>query len=313
MNKKVKSGIFLFAAPMIWGVAFVMQKEVDTNVIGTLTFNTARFFLGAITMLPLIFLFEREPHDKEKMKKTVFYGVLTGMVLFVASEFQMYGISLNKSAGKSGFLTGLYMVIVPFLGFFVFKKKILLREWLAAITALFGLFLLSFSDGFGNVNFGDLMVIVSAFFWATHILMIDRFVDKVSPMKYSMVQYLTCTLLNGVTALFCEHISVSGITVTWIPILYTGILSIGLGYTFQILGQKDANPNFASIVLASEGVFAAVAGAVSAMVIYGVKLNPFEHIRAIVGCALMFLGTVISQIDLKKDKSSKSPRIEKKA
>ena len=292
MNKKLKSTIFLFAAPMIWGVAFVMQEIVDTDVIGTFTFNTARFFLGAITMLPLILIFEREQRDKQKMKRTVFYGIITGIILFVASEFQMYGITLNNSAGKSGFLTGLYMVIVPFLGFVIFKKKILLREWLAAITALFGLFLLSFSGGFENANFGDLMVITSAFFWAAHIIAIDRFVGKVSPMKYSMVQYLTCTLLNGVTALFCEHISFSGICVTWLPILYTGILSIGLGYTFQILGQKDANPNFASIVLASEGVFAAI----SAAVIQGVGLKPWEY----AGCALMFLGTVISQIDLKK-------------
>ena len=305
MNKKVKSSIFLFAAPMIWGVAFVMQTKVDTNVIGTFTFNTARFFLGAIAMLPLIFLFEKEKHDREKMRRTLLYGAITGVILFVASEFQMYGISLNKSAGKSGFLTGLYMVIVPFLGFLIFKRKVLFREWLAALTALFGLFLLSFSDGFENVNSGDLMVIVSAFFWAAHILAIDRFVERVSPMKFSMVQYMTCTLLNGVTALFCEHISISGISLTLIPILYTGILSIGLGYTFQILGQKDANPNFASIVLASEGVFAAVAGAI----ILGDAMKSWEY----VGCVLMFLGTVISQTDLKKMKLPKSPQIKKKA
>lgn len=299
MNKKLKSAVFLFAAPMIWGVAFVMQAEVDTAAIGTFTFNSARFLLGALSMIPLVFLFEKEEWDSEKMKRTLIYGLITGTILFIASEFQMYGISLNKNAGKSGFLTGLYMVIVPFLSFLFLKKKILLREWIAALTALFGLFLLSFSDGFLNVNLGDLMVIVSAFFWAAHILVIDKFVDKVSPMKYSMVQYLACTVLNGAAAFFSENITLSGLYLTRVQILYTGIFSIGLGYTFQILGQKDANPNFASIVLASEGVFAVT----SAALISHVGLEPWEY----AGCALMFLGTVISQLDIKNMKSAKLP------
>ena len=292
MNTNVKSTIFLFIAPMIWGVAFVMQCMVDTEAIGTLTFNAGRFLLGAISMVPIIFIFEKEPYDAEKLKKTVIYGAVTGVILFIASEFQMYGISLNKSSGKSRFLTGLYIVIVPFINCVLYRKRVGLNEWLAALAALSGLFLLSVSEGLGDINIGDVMVCVGAFFWAVHILAIDKFAPSVSPIKYSFVQYITCTALNAVFAVFTENISVSGIHMNIVPILYTGIMSIGIGYTFQTLGQRGVNPNFASIILASEGVFAAIAGAL----MLGEKMTA----RGYAGCILMFLGTVLSQIKLKK-------------
>ena len=292
MNNQVKSAILLFIAPILWGVAFVMQCMVDTATIGTLTFNAGRFLLGAISLLPVIAIFEKEPYNAEKIKKTVFFGAVTGVVLFIASEFQMYGISLNKSSGKSGFLTGLYIVIVPFLNLFIYKIKVSVNEWIAAVVAVSGLFLLSISDGFGDINIGDLMVFIGAFFWAMHILAIDKFVAYVSPIKYSFVQYVTCALLNAVCAVFTESISIQGVYMNIVPILYTGILSIGMGYTFQILGQRGVSPNFASIILATEGVFAAISGAV----ILGEKMA----VNGYVGCVLMFLGTILSQVKLKK-------------
>lgn len=298
MNNQIKSTIFLFIAPMIWGVAFVMQCMVDTSALGTLTFNAGRFLLGAISLLPVIFIFEKEPFDGAKFKKTVIYGMITGVILFIASEFQMYGISLNKSSGKSGFLTGLYIVIVPFLNSVVYRKRVLLNEWIAAFAAVAGLFLLSVSDGFQNVNMGDFMVCIGAFFWAVHILAIDKFVTSVSPIKYSFVQYITCAALNALFAVFTEDISVEGIYMNILPILYTGILSIGVGYTFQTLGQRGVNPNFASIILATEGVFAAIAGAI----ILGEKLTP----RGYLGCVTVFLATILSQVQFKKQFVNKS-------
>ena len=277
---------------MIWGVAFVMQCMVDTTTAGTLTFNAGRFLLGAVALLPIILIFEKEPHNAEKMKKTLIYGVATGVILFVASGLQMYGISINKSSGKSGFLTGLYIVIVPFLNSVFYKKRVAGNEWLAAFVAIVGLFLLSVSDGLGNMNMGDVLMCIGAFFWAVHILMIDRFVTEISPVKYSLVQYVTCAALNAVFAVFFEKITVSGIYMNIVPILYTGIMSIGIGYTCQIIGQRGVNPNLASIILATEGVFAAIAGAV----MLGEKMTA----RGYLGCALMFLGTVLSQIDIKK-------------
>ena len=292
MNKQIKSAVLLFIAPLIWGVAFVMQCMVDTTAIGTLTFNAGRFMLGAISLLPIIAIFEKEPYNAEKIRKTILYGVITGIILFVASEFQMYGISLNKSSGKSGFLTGLYIVIVPFLNLFIYKRKVSANEWIAAVVAVLGLFLLSVSDGFGDMNIGDLIVFAGAFFWAMHILAIDKFVAYVSPIKYSFVQYVTCAVLNAVCAVFTENISIQGIYMNIVPILYTGILSIGVGYTFQILGQRGVSPNFASIILATEGVFAAISGAI----ILGEKMT----VNGYMGCVLMFLGTILSQIRLKK-------------
>ena len=297
MNKRVKSNIFLFSAPIIWGVAFVMQCMVDTSVLGTLTFNAIRFALGAVVLLPAIFFIEKEPYNAEKLKKTIIFGAITGAIMFVASELQMYGISINKSSGKSGFLTGLYMVIVPFLNFAVYRKNVRIMEWLAAVVATAGLFLLSVPDGFGSVNFGDVMVIACAFFWAVHILAIDKFSASVSPLKFSVVQFATCSLLSGIVAVFTEDFSVSGVYVNFWPILYTGILSTGAGYTFQVLGQRDANPNFASIVLASEGVYAAIAGAI----FLGEQLT----LKGYAGCALMFLGTILSQVQPKNHIISK--------
>lgn len=292
MKQQTKSIIFLFIAPMIWGVAFVMQCMVDTTEVGTFTFNAGRFFLGALSLVPIILIFEKEPYNAQKWKKTLIYGAITGSILFVASAFQMYGISINKSSGRSGFLTGLYIVIVPFLNLVAYKRKVALNEWLAAFVAIAGLFLLSVSDGFNDINMGDFMVVVSAFFWAVHILTIDRFVPEISPIKYSFVQYVTCMLLNAVFAVFTEKISVQGMYMNIVPILYTGIMSIGMGYTFQTIGQIGVNPNLSSIILASEGVFAAIAGAM----MLGEKLTA----RGYLGCILMFLGTVLSQIKLKK-------------
>ena len=291
MNKRIKSNIFLFAAPMIWGVAFVAQCMVDTETLGTLTFNAIRYAIGAICLVPVIFLLENGTADAKATKKTVLFGAITGVILFVASELQMYGISINKSSGKSGFLTGLYMVIVPFLNFAVYRKRVLLKEWLAALIATVGLFLLSVTDGFDSINFGDVMVIAGTFFWAMHILAIDKFSDKVTPIKFSCVQFAVSSILSGIFAIFTEKFSMSGLYVNLLPVLYTGVFSTGIAYTFQVLGQRDANPNFASIVLATEGVYAAIAGAI----LLGEKLTA----RGYAGCALMFLGTILSQLQIK--------------
>ena len=292
MNKKLKSNIFLFSAPMIWGGAFVAQCMVDVDALGTFAFNAVRFAIGAVFLIPIAILFEKEPHNRDKFKKTVICGAIAGSIVFIVSAFQMYGISINKNSGKSGFLTGLYMVIVPFLNFLFYKKKVRLKEWTAAIIATVGLFLVSVPSGFGSVNFGDVMVLCCAFFSAVHILAIDKFLETVSPIKFSLIQFAACSLLSGICAVFTEDFSVSGVYVNLLPILYTGILSTGVGYTFQVLGQKDANPNFASIVLASEGVYAALAGAVI--------LGETMTLKGYMGCVLMFLGTILSQIELKK-------------
>ena len=297
MRNNVKSLILLFLAPMIWGFAFVMQCVINTELLGSFTVNAVRFFLGAVTLLPVILIFEREPKNRDKLRKTLAYGALTGTILFVASWLQMYGISLNKSSGKSGFLTGLYIVIVPFLGSIVYKKRVNLTEWLAAAIATVGLFLLSVTDGFGSINIGDVLVFVSAFFWAVHILVLDRLIKDVSPVKFSCMQFFTSSVLNLIFALIFEKITLYGIYVHRIPILYMSVISTGIGFTCQNLGQRDVDPNLASLILSLEGVFSAISGAIF--------LAEKMTARGYLGCLLMFSGIILSQVGAaKKSKSA---------
>lgn len=291
MNKQVKSIIILFIAAIVWGFAFSAQVMVDTNVLGNFSFNGVRFILGTVSLVPVVLLFEREKKDIEKLKRTAVCAVIAGTVLFIASALQQYGISINHNAGKAGFITGLYTVLVPIVGWVVLKNKTGVNTWIAAILAVCGLFLLSVGDGFGEINMGDVVVFIGAFFWAGHILVIDKVVDGVSPIKFALLQFFVCGVWNLIFAAFLEDITVSGICATAVPILYTGLMSTGVAYTCQILGQKGMNPNLSAIILSTECVFSAVGGAI--------VLGESMSAKGYLGCALMFLGIVISQIDLK--------------
>lgn len=291
MKIRLKSVIMLFTAAIVWGFAFSAQVMVDTEVLGNFSFNCVRFILGSASLIPVILLFEREKFDKDKMKRTVFAALVAGTVLFIASALQQYGISINHNAGKAGFITGLYTVLVPIIGFLVLRNKTGLNTWIAAIVAVLGLFLLSAGDGFDEINMGDVVVFIGAFFWAGHILVIDKFVDGVSPIKFAHLQFLVCGLWNLLVAAFCENITWAGISMTAVPILYTGLMSTGVAYTCQILGQKGTNPNLSAIILSTECVFSAVGGAI--------VLNESLSAKGYVGCVLMFLGIIISQFDLK--------------
>ncbi len=292
MNKQVKSTIILLITAMIWGFAFTAQVMVDADVLGNFSFNGIRFLLGATSLIPVILLFEREPEASERLKRTVITGAMTGFILFCASSLQQIGISINHNAGKAGFITGFYMILVPFFGVIVFRRKIGLNVWLAAVIAIFGLFLISAGDGFDSINKGDVVVLIGAFFWAAHILMVDTFSVKASPIKFSFVQFVVCGLCNLIVAAFSETITWSGVSATMIPILYTGLMSTGVAYTCQVIGQRDADPNFAAIVMSSECVFSAIGGAII--------LHENLGIKGYVGCVLMFAGIILSQLNVKK-------------
>lgn len=292
MNKQLKSNIFLLSAAIIWGFAFVAQCMVDEDVLGVFSFNALRHLLGGISLIPVILIMEKEEKNPDKFKKTVFYGIITGFVLFISSSFQMSGIEMTKSAGKSGFLTGLYIVIVPFYSAILYKKRIKLQEILASLIALLGLYLLSVTDGFQSVTLGDIMVIISAFFWAVHIICIDKFIGDVSPIKFSCVQFFACGVFSFIGSILFENMTVHAAFSNWLPILYAGVLSAGAGYTLQALGQRDANPNSACIIMSLEGLFSVVGGALF--------LNEVMTLRAYFGCVLMLAGAILSQIKLKK-------------
>ena len=286
MKDKIKSTSLLFLTAIIWGFAFVAQR-VGADYVGAFTFNGVRFLLGAISLIPVILIFEKEKFDKKKFKNTIITGILAGVILFIASSLQQFGIVFTGSAGKAGFLTGLYIVLVPLIRF-VMGKKTSILTFFGAIFAVIGLFFLCMTGDKITFGIGDIVLIIGAVFWAAHILVIDKFVNLVSALKFSMVQFLTCGILGIIFALFTETIEVSAIKQAGIPILYGGLMSVGVAYTCQILGQKKADPTFASIIFSTESVFSAIGGALI--------LHEMMSGRGYLGCVLIFIGIILSQI-----------------
>ena len=287
MKTKLKSTILLFLTAIIWGFAFVAQR-VGAEFVGAFTFNGVRFMLGACSLVPVILLFEREKIDLKVLKNNVFPGVIAGVILFIASTLQQYGVEITQSAGKAGFLTGLYTVLVPLIRF-VMGKKTGVLTFIGAVFAVTGLFFLCMTGDEISFGIGDIVLIIGAFFWAGHILVVDKFVNTTSPLKFSLVQFLICGFLSIFFALLLEDIQLSSIKSAGIPILYGGIMSVGVAYTCQILGQKESDPTFASIVFSTESVFSAIGGAF--------LLNEIMSGRGYLGCILIFIGIVLSQLN----------------
>lgn len=290
MKIKIKSTVLLFLTAIIWGFAFVAQR-VGADYVGTFTFNGIRFLLGSFSLIPVILIFEREEYNKKKMLKTLAVSLAAGTILFIAASLQQYGVVLTGSAGKAGFLTGLYTVLVPVIRFLMGKKTDILT-FVGAFFAVGGLFLLCMTGDKLTFGKGDIVLIIGAVFWALHILIIDKFVNEISPLKFSMLQFFVCGLISMVIAVFTETIEITAVKSALVPILYGGLMSVGVAYTCQILGQKDADPTFASIVFSTESVFSAIGGAII--------LHEIMSGRGYLGCVLIFIGIVLSQLNLKE-------------
>lgn len=291
MNKKIKSTLILLTAAVIWGFAFAAQCVVDNNVIGNFTFNGVRYLLGAVVLVPVIMVFEKGSTD---FKKLALSSLVAGTFLFIASALQQYGISLSHNAGRAGFLTGLYTVLVPIFSFIIWRKRTGVNTWIAAVLAAVGLYFLSAGEDFSGMDKGDLVVFTGAFFWAGHILSVDKAVKDIPPVKFSAMQFLVCGMWHMLMAVMTETITMDGILATTMPILYTGIMSTGVAYTCQVIGQRDADPNFAAIILSTECVFSAVGGAIF--------LNEVMSLRGYFGCVLIFAGILVSQMKKKGEK-----------
>lgn len=287
MKTKAKSTFLLFLTAIIWGFAFVAQR-VGAEFVGAFTFNGIRFLLGSLSLIPVIAIFEREKFDKSKFVKTLIPSIIAGVILFIASTLQQLGVEWTGSAGKAGFLTGLYIVLVPVIRFFMGKKTSILT-FFGAMFALVGLFFLCMTGDEMSFGKGDIVLIIGAFFWAAHILVVDKYVNNISPLKFSMMQFFICGFLSIIFALSTETIELSAIKSAGISILYGGLMSVGVAYTCQILGQKDADPTFASIVFSTESIFSAVGGAII--------LNEIMSGRGYLGCILIFIGIILSQLN----------------
>lgn len=291
--KKLKSNLLLVLTAVIWGFAFVAQR-VGSDHVDAFTFNGLRFTLGAASLIPVFLIFEKTETEsalhKVKMQKTVLAGIAAGVMLFSASTLQQIGIEFNHDAGKTGFITALYTVLVPIFGIFL-GKKAGLNAWIGVLFAVVGIFLLSVTGDF-RIEKGDFIVLIGSLFWAFHILVIDRFVDSIYAVRFASVQFFFCALMSLVCMLIFETPEISGIKGALVPILYGGIGSVGVAYTCQILGQKDADPTSASIILSTESLFSAVGGALI--------LHEVMTARGYVGCVLIFVGIIISQVNFGK-------------
>lgn len=289
-SKEIRAVFILLLTAAIWGFAFVAQR-VGMDHVGAFTFNGIRFALGSISLLPVIYFFDRkEKSENEELdadfKTTLKAGMMAGSVLFLAASFQQVGL-IYTTAGKAGFITSLYIVLVPILGIFL-KQKTHVTTWIGAITAAVGLYFLSINEDF-TIQFGDLLQTIGAFFWASHILLIDRFVKNVDAIKLSSAQFATCSVLSLITAFIFEDVNLAGIVDALVPLLYGGIMSAGVAYTLQAVGQKHAKPSHAAIALSMEAVFAALGGML--------LLNETLPLRGYLGCALMLAGMLITQAD----------------
>jgi len=293
----LKANLLLLLAAAIWGFAFVAQR-IGIKYVGPFTFNGVRFALGSLSLVPFILFNSRglkyKNHKEHEWKNVFKAGFTAGLVLFIAASLQQIGL-VYTSAGKAAFITGLYIVLVPILGIFL-KQYISISSWFGAAIAVAGLYFLCMTDSF-SISRGDLFELFGALFWAVHILLIDHFAKKVDALKLSSFQFVICSILSLATALFTEKNSIAGLLGALIPILYGGIFSVGIAYTLQVVGQRNAHPSHAAIILSMETVFAAVGG----MII----LNENLGIRGNIGCILMLTGMLLSQLqNIRKAKSA---------
>ncbi len=291
-QKKVSS-LMLFLAASIWGTAFVAQS-VGMDYLGPLSFNGARFLLGSAALMPVICLNRgRRPGVEKnlpaKRKDTVTGGVCCGVVLFAASLLQQYGI-LYTSVGKAGFITTLYIILVPFFGIFL-KKKVSGKVWAGAVIAAFGMYLLCMSESF-FLGKGDALVFLCAILFAIHILVIDFFSPRTEGVELSCIQFLTAGILGSVLAIFFEKPVIGDFVNGIIPLAYAGILSCGVAYTLQVLGQKNTDPAVASLILSLESVVSVLAG--------WVVLKQELTGRELTGCVLVFCAVILVQLPGRK-------------
>ncbi len=291
--KQFKSFALLLMTAMIWGFAFVAQR-LGADYVGAFTFNGIRFLLGAISLIPVILIFEKRENDKmvhtQMMSTTFKTGIVAGAILFTASALQQIGIEITGSAGRASFLTGLYTVLVPIFGIFL-GKRTTFNVWVGAVLAVIGMFLICVNEKW-QIGMGDTVLIIGAVFWTLHILVIDRFVNRMYAVRFASTQFAVCGALGLICALLFETITLDGLINAAIPILYGGVMSAGVAYTCQIIGQKNADPTYASIILSTESMFGAIGGAI---ILHEVMTG-----RGYAGCALIFVGVIISQLVFKK-------------
>ncbi|MBN2655640.1 MAG: DMT family transporter [Spirochaetales bacterium] len=290
-KKTLRSDLLLILTSAIWGFAFVAQL-VGMDHIGPYLYNGIRFALGSLSLIPLIFFFGKYKKGKKETSSLGRKGILlagagTGTVLFLGASLQQVGLQYT-TAGKAGFITGLYVILVPILGI-ALRHKTGVPTWIGALFAAAGLYLISVKGGF-QIGRGDLLILACSLFFAMHVLAIDHFSRKIDPLILSAIQFAVCSLYSLAVAIFREPIILDDIFKAAIPILYGGLGSVGIAYTLQVVAQKDAPPAHSAIIMSLESVFAVIGGIIF--------LAEGMSLRGYIGCGLMLAGMLASQWDV---------------
>lgn len=287
----LRADLLMLLTAMIWGSAFVAQR-LGMDAIGPFLYTGLRFSLATLIVLPLVLLLGRRQGDKapEPMNRgLLFGGIAMGLALSLGINLQQVGL-LFTSVTNSGFITGLYVIVVPLLGLFL-GHKTGLGTWLGAGLAVVGMFLLSVGDGF-HVASGDWLQLAGACVWGVHVLLVGFFASRHDPLRLALLQFATCALISLVLAISTEQIQLAAILAAGPAILYGGIFGVAVGFTLQVIAQKDAIASHAAIILSLEAVFAAIAGALF--------LGEALALKGYFGCALMFVGMLVAQLWPKK-------------
>ena len=291
MNKNLKGSLILLITAIIWGSSFVSQK-LGVETVDPMTFIGLRTLLGALVLFPIILLKDRFKPDF-KNKDLLIGGILCGVLLCIATNLQTYGMKYID-AGKSGFLTSLYMIFVPIVGIFL-GKKLTVKTAISVLIAILGMYLLCMKEGFSSVNKGDVLVLLCAIVFAFHIIVIDKFSPKVNGIKLSFIQFFVCGVISILGMTLIEKPETTNIIISLGPLAYSGIMSCGIAYTLQIIGQKYAEPTIASIIMSLESVFAALSG--------WLFLHEILTVRELIGCIVVFIAVIYIQLPSLKTKS----------
>ena len=286
-TRTLRSDLMLLITAAIWGTAFVAQR-VGMDYVGPFTFTAARFFLGALSLLPLLLILKPaalKPTTGKARLNIWQGGLIAGSFLFAGATLQQVGLQYT-TAGNAGFITGLYIILVPVIAL-LWGQRTGRNTWVGGILAVVGLYLLSITDDF-TLAYGDLLQLIGALFWAGHVLIIGWLSPQMDALRLSIVQFFTCGLVSLGVALFIENPTFANIGLAWQPIAYAGLLSVGVAYTLQVFAQKTAPASHAAIILSLEAVFAVIGG----YFLLGERLDT----QGIIGCALMLSGMLISQI-----------------
>lgn len=283
-SKKIHADLILLLVAIIWGFGFVAQR-LGMESLGPFGFNALRFLLGALSLLPLLFFLKSSKSNTSH--SLILSGSIAGFALFAGASFQQAGL-VYTTAGNAGFITGLYIILVPLLGLFI-GQQTNVNTWLGGFTAVFGLYLLSFRD-LSAINIGDILQLAGAACWATHVLIIAKFAPKVDNLRLAIVQFLICAFLSALVAFTfeAELFTMTNALNSWAPIAYAGLISVGIAYTLQIVAQKNAPPAHAAIIMSLEAVAAAFGG--------WLLLDESFSTTSILGCGLMLFGMLLSQL-----------------